>query len=162
MSKPRRQWDDYMMRLRHLVTVVMTWRCSWFVQCSACSPMTPASSSRATSFWNCWRPGPAKTAPTSAPALARLFQVLNTPVDRRQAKLDEDLARFPYVNGDLFAATLNITDFDADDAGGSDRRLPFRLGSHLTRHLRCALPVRDGTPPSAAPRAPTTPPRKTS
>ena len=45
--------------------------------------------------------------------LARLFQVLNTPVDRRQAKLDEDLARFPYVNGDLFAAKLNITDFDA-------------------------------------------------
>ena len=38
------------------------------------------------------------------PCLARLFQVLNTPVDRRQAKLDEDLARFPYVNGDLFAA----------------------------------------------------------
>ena len=29
------------------------------------------------------------------PCLARLFQVLNTPVDRRQAKLDEDLARFP-------------------------------------------------------------------
>ena len=45
--------------------------------------------------------------------LARLFQVLNTPVDQRQAKLDEDLARFPYVNGDLFAAKLNITDFDA-------------------------------------------------
>ena len=36
-----------------------------------------------------------------------------TPVDQRQAKLDEDLARFPYVNGDLFAAKLNITDFDA-------------------------------------------------
>ena len=47
------------------------------------------------------------------PCLARLFQVLNTPVDRRQAKLDEDLARFPYVNGDLFAARLTIPDFDA-------------------------------------------------
>ena len=47
------------------------------------------------------------------PALARLFQVLNTPVDRRQAKLDEDLARFPYVNGDLFAERLTIPDFDA-------------------------------------------------
>ena len=47
------------------------------------------------------------------PALARLFQVLNTPVDQRQAKLDEDLARFPYVNGDLFAARLTIPDFDA-------------------------------------------------
>ncbi len=45
--------------------------------------------------------------------LARLFQVLDTPADRRQAKLDEDLARFPYVNGDLFAARLTIPDFDA-------------------------------------------------
>ena len=45
--------------------------------------------------------------------LARLFQALNTPLDRRQAKLDEDLARFPYVNGDLFAARLTIPDFDA-------------------------------------------------
>ena len=45
--------------------------------------------------------------------LARLFQVLNTPVDQRQAKLDEDLTRFPYVNGDLFAARLTIPDFDA-------------------------------------------------
>ena len=47
------------------------------------------------------------------PCLTRLFQVLNTPVNRRQAKLDEDLARFPYVNGDLFAARLTIPDFDA-------------------------------------------------
>ena len=47
------------------------------------------------------------------PCLTRLFQVLNTPVDQRQAKLDEDLARFPYVNGDLFAARLTIPDFDA-------------------------------------------------
>ena len=47
------------------------------------------------------------------PCLTRLFQVLNTPVDRRQAKLDEDLARFPYVNGDLFTARLTIPDFDA-------------------------------------------------
>ncbi len=47
------------------------------------------------------------------PWLARLFQVLHTPEDRRQAKLDEDLARFPYVNGDLFAEPLRIPDFDA-------------------------------------------------
>ena len=46
------------------------------------------------------------------PWLSRLFQVLNTPEDRRQAKLDEDLARFPYVNGDLFAEPLRIPDFD--------------------------------------------------
>ena len=46
--------------------------------------------------------------------LARLFQVLNTPVEQRQAKLDEDLAQFPYVNGDLFKAQVTIADFDAD------------------------------------------------
>ena len=46
--------------------------------------------------------------------LARLFQVLNTPVDQRQAMIDEDLARFPYVNGDLFEARLTIADFNAE------------------------------------------------
>ena len=46
--------------------------------------------------------------------LARLFQVLNTPAGQRQAKLDEDLTRFPYVNGDLFRERLTIPDFDAD------------------------------------------------
>ena len=45
--------------------------------------------------------------------LARLFQVLNKPEDQRQAMLDKDLARFPYVNGDLFADKLDIPDFDA-------------------------------------------------
>ena len=46
--------------------------------------------------------------------LARLFQALNTPVEQRQAKLDEDLKEFPYVNGDLFKAQLTIADFDAE------------------------------------------------
>jgi len=45
--------------------------------------------------------------------LARLFQVLNTPIERRQSTLDEDLSRFPHVNGDLFAESVLIPDFDA-------------------------------------------------
>ena len=45
--------------------------------------------------------------------LTRLFEVLNTPVEQRQSKLDEDLAKFPYVNGDLFAERLSIPDFDS-------------------------------------------------
>ena len=45
--------------------------------------------------------------------LAQLFQVLNTPEDRRTKTLDEDLARFPYVNGDLFRDPLLIPSFDA-------------------------------------------------
>ena len=47
------------------------------------------------------------------PWLVRVFQVLNTPLARRQRALDEDLSRFPHVNGDLFAESLLIPDFDA-------------------------------------------------
>ena len=47
------------------------------------------------------------------PWLARLFQVLNTPIECRQMALDEDLAHFPHVNGELFAETLHIPDFNA-------------------------------------------------
>jgi hypothetical protein len=47
------------------------------------------------------------------PWLSHLFEVLNTPMDRRQRRLDEDLQQFPYVNGDLFAERLPIPAFDA-------------------------------------------------
>ncbi|MBA4782866.1 MAG: class I SAM-dependent DNA methyltransferase [Rhizobiales bacterium] len=46
--------------------------------------------------------------------LAQLFQVLNTPEDRRAKNLDEDFARFPYVNGALFEGGLLIPSFDSD------------------------------------------------
>ena len=45
--------------------------------------------------------------------LAELFQVLDTPEDERPTTLDEDLARFPYVNGDLFKGHLRMFSFDA-------------------------------------------------
>ena len=45
--------------------------------------------------------------------LTHLFQVLNTPEGDRTATLDEDLTRFPYVNGDLFDGPLRIPSFDA-------------------------------------------------
>ena len=45
--------------------------------------------------------------------LAELFQVLDTPEADRQRTLDEDLARFPYVNGDLFRDSLRIPSFNA-------------------------------------------------
>ena len=47
------------------------------------------------------------------PFLAQLFQVLDTPEDQRTHTLDEDLARFPYVNGDLFRDSLRIPSFTA-------------------------------------------------
>ncbi|MEI6674694.1 MAG: DNA methyltransferase [Verrucomicrobiota bacterium] len=49
----------------------------------------------------------------TGPKLARLFDVLNTPEDQRQANLDEDLAAFPYVNGALFAERIAFADFNA-------------------------------------------------
>ncbi|MEL7088368.1 MAG: type IIL restriction-modification enzyme MmeI, partial [Planctomycetota bacterium] len=45
------------------------------------------------------------------PQLARLFQVLNTPRDQRQAHLPDDLAELPYVNGKLFEEQLAFADF---------------------------------------------------
>ncbi|HCE66982.1 MAG: methylase [Geobacteraceae bacterium GWC2_55_20] len=42
--------------------------------------------------------------------LAKLFQVLDTAPERRSAALDEQLAAFPYVNGQLFSETLPISD----------------------------------------------------
>lgn len=46
--------------------------------------------------------------------LAQLFQVLNTPEDRRSKALDEQLAAFPYVNGRLFEEPLRLADFNSD------------------------------------------------
>ena len=48
------------------------------------------------------------------PLLAQLFDVLDTPEDKRQTTLDEDLARFPYVNGGLFSATIRTPAFNAE------------------------------------------------
>ena len=43
--------------------------------------------------------------------LELLFQVLNTPEDKRQKSLDERFAAFPYVNGKLFEERLNVAAF---------------------------------------------------
>ncbi|MBO6571539.1 MAG: class I SAM-dependent DNA methyltransferase [Balneola sp.] len=45
--------------------------------------------------------------------LAQFFQVLNTPVNKRQNNLDEHLQAFPYVNGKLFEESLPIAAFDS-------------------------------------------------
>ena len=47
------------------------------------------------------------------PQLAQLFQVLNTPESKRQRALDEQLARFPYVNGKLFEEPLPLASFNS-------------------------------------------------
>jgi hypothetical protein len=45
------------------------------------------------------------------PILAKLFEVLDTPEDKRSRNLDENLAAFPYINGELFREPLRIPDF---------------------------------------------------
>ncbi|HVU82087.1 MAG TPA: type IIL restriction-modification enzyme MmeI, partial [Rhodanobacteraceae bacterium] len=47
------------------------------------------------------------------PWLAQLFQTLDTPRDKRQRTLDEQLAELPYVNGKLFSEQLPLAAFDA-------------------------------------------------
>lgn len=42
-------------------------------------------------------------------ALISLFEVLNTPEDKRDPYLPEDLLEFPYINGDLYSNKANIT-----------------------------------------------------
>lgn len=46
------------------------------------------------------------------PFLMQVFQVLNTPLEKRQSNLDEDLASFPYINGGLFRDPIHIPTFD--------------------------------------------------
>jgi hypothetical protein len=45
--------------------------------------------------------------------LSQLFDVLNRPVAQRQKALDQDLAQFPYVNGDLFEERLAFPAFNS-------------------------------------------------
>lgn len=46
--------------------------------------------------------------------LAGLFEVLNTPVENRTKNIDENLNKFPYVNGSLFTERLAFASFDAE------------------------------------------------
>lgn len=46
--------------------------------------------------------------------LSELFQTLDTPEDKRGKLIDEDLAAFPYINGDLFRGATRIPSFDTE------------------------------------------------
>lgn len=46
--------------------------------------------------------------------LTKLFEVLDTEEARRSKNLDEDLAQFPYINGDLFKGATRIPDFNSE------------------------------------------------
>lgn len=48
------------------------------------------------------------------PSLAYLFQILNTPEPLRPRNLEESLAQFTFINGDLFAETIQIPPCDEE------------------------------------------------
>lgn len=55
-----------------------------------------------------------RTAPDGSDTgskLVELFHILDTPENRRQKSLDEDLTQFPYVNGQLFRARIDPPQF---------------------------------------------------
>ena len=78
--------------------------------------------------------------------LARLFDVLNTHADQRQKNLDETLASFKYVNGDLFAEHLGFADFNramrhallACTAFDWSRISPAIFGGNLLEEIKLA------------------------
>ncbi len=45
--------------------------------------------------------------------LAQIFQILDTPKDKRLGNIDENLNQFPYVNGLLFTKNLRFAAFDS-------------------------------------------------
>ena len=57
-----------------------------------------------------------RTSPDGAdlgPWLAKLFRTIDIPEAERRTTLDEDLARFPHIDGALFGEPLRIPSFDA-------------------------------------------------
>lgn len=60
------------------------------------------------------------------PKLDRLFRVLNTPEDKRQANLDEDLCEFPYINGQLFEERIEFADCNSTMRDALLRAAAFR------------------------------------
>lgn len=46
--------------------------------------------------------------------LYKIFQILDTPFDKRSTNLPDEQAEFPYVNGHLFEERIDMPSFDAD------------------------------------------------
>jgi len=65
-------------------------------------------------FWDFVENSTAEDGSDLASKLAQLFQVLNTPQEKRLKKLDEIFTQFPYINGRLFEENLPIAAFDTE------------------------------------------------
>ena len=96
------------------------------------------------------------------PWLSQLFQVLNTPENDRSATLDEDLARFPFVNGSLFDGPLRIPSFNSAMRELLLDACRFDWSNISPAIFGALCSSRSWTRPNAARRARITRPRKTS
>ena len=88
-----------------------------------------------------------RTAPDGADLgawLMQLFEVLNTPLNRRQRALDEDLAGFPARQWGAVRRPAPAAGLRRGDAVGAARRGAVRLDGDLAGHLRGAISVRHG------------------
>ena len=63
-------------------------------------------------FWEFVKDRTREDGADLGPMLAKLFEVLDTPETERGNRLDADLARFDYINGELFRERLPPPDFD--------------------------------------------------
>ena len=61
--------------------------------------------------------------------LSEIFQVLDTPLDKRQKHLDEDLASLPHVNGTLFKDPLPLPSFSREMRAEVLKAAEFDWGS---------------------------------
>ena len=77
--------------------------------------------------------------------LANLFEVLDTPPDKRLKSLDEQLAAFPYVNGNLYAERLRTASFDRDMRDMLLECCALGLEPDFSGHIRGAVSIRHGS-----------------
>lgn len=75
--------------------------------------MTPASGEKGL-FSEFLETRTADDGTDTGPLIDHLFRTLNKPEGARSSNLDQTLARFPYVNGGLFAERIEVPDFNHD------------------------------------------------
>ncbi|MBA2562021.1 MAG: hypothetical protein H0V14_03760 [Chitinophagaceae bacterium] len=73
--------------------------------------------------------------------ISQIFQILNTPKEKRFKNLDENLAAFPYVNGKLFEEHLPAASFDISNPTGGQFHyhldvLNLDSPPHILAHLQ--------------------------
>ena len=78
------------------------------------------------------------------PQLAMLFQAMNRDTGKRQRTLDDLIARFPYVNGGIFAEPASIPPFDKNMRDLLLEGLRVQLVNNQPRDLRLPVPSREG------------------